>query len=113
MRLVAVTLTFALLSLGFAPAPFPKAERPARESAQRMQERILRECQQRLDELGVKWKFGQRGEWRTVNFNVVHPSGNSAMGGEFLAYDGDVARALRRVVVRVEEFLGHARRLKP
>jgi hypothetical protein len=27
MRLVAVTLAFALLSLGFAPASFPKAER--------------------------------------------------------------------------------------
>jgi hypothetical protein len=29
MRFVAVTLAFALLSLGFAPAPFPKAERRA------------------------------------------------------------------------------------
>jgi uncharacterized protein (TIGR03067 family) len=27
MRLLAVTLTFAVLSLGFAPAPFPKAQR--------------------------------------------------------------------------------------
>src|SRR5438067_2497211 len=32
MRLLAVTLALALLSLAFAPAPFPKAERPARES---------------------------------------------------------------------------------
>jgi hypothetical protein len=33
MRPVAFPLAFALLSLGFAPAPFPKAERPSpRES---------------------------------------------------------------------------------
>jgi hypothetical protein len=29
MRRLAVTLAFAVLSLGFAPAPFPKADRAA------------------------------------------------------------------------------------
>jgi hypothetical protein len=108
MRLVLLTLAFAVLSLGFAPAPFPKAERPERESEQTRRSRLLRECQRRLDELGVRWRL----ERSSVVFSVRHPSGGG-MGGSYGVDDGDVAGTLRRVVARVEEYMGYRPRLKP
>jgi hypothetical protein len=109
MRRIALPLAFALLSLGFAPAPFPKAARPARESEQRKQDRLLRECRRRLDELGVRWRL----ERHSVVFSVRHPSGGGGMGGSYGVDDGDVAGTLRRVVARVEGYLGLTPRLKP
>jgi hypothetical protein len=108
MRLVAMTLAFALLSLAFAPAPFPKAERQG-ESEQRKQERLLRECRRRLDELGVKWRL----QGDSVVFSFRQPVGSGQIGGSWGVDDGDVARTLRRVIVLAEEYLGLARRLKP
>jgi hypothetical protein len=108
VRPFVLTLALALPSLAFAPAPFPKAERPARESEQTRQERLLYECRRRLDELGVRWRL----ERRSVVFNVQHPNGGGGMGGSYGVYDGDVARTLRMVVVGVEEYLGLAPRQK-
>src|SRR4051794_9244042 len=104
MNRLAVTLAFALLSLAFAPAPFPKAERPACESEQTRRDRLMRECQRRLDELGVRWRL----EGHSVTFNVRHPGGGGGMGGSWGVQDGDVAGTLRRVVARVEQYLGLA-----
>jgi hypothetical protein len=108
VRLLAVTLALAVLSLAFAPAPFPKSER-ARESEQTRQARLLNECRRRLDELGVRWRL----ERHSVVFYVRHPGGNSGLGGDYGVDDGDVASTLCRVVVRAEEFLGRRPRLKP
>jgi hypothetical protein len=107
MRLLAVTLALAVLSLAFAPAPFPKAERPARESEQRKQERLLYECRRRLDELGIEWRL----EGHSVTFIVRRPGGG--MGGSYGVQRGDVAGTLRQVVASVEEYLGLAPRRKP
>jgi hypothetical protein len=114
MRRIVLTLLLALLSLGFAPAPFPKAERPpARESEQARRDRLLYECRQRLHELGVEWRVEERGDRRSVRFSVRHPGGKGTLGGDWGVSGGDLTRTLRQVVVRVEEFLGLAHRLKP
>jgi hypothetical protein len=94
-------LTFTLLSLAFAPAPFQKSERPARESQQAKQDRLLRECQQRLDELGVKWSL----ERQSVIFNVQQPGGGGGMEGSWGVQNGDLTGTLRRIIVRVEQYL--------
>jgi hypothetical protein len=104
-----IVLTLALLSLAFAPAPFPRIVRPARESEQTKQDRLVRECQRRLDDLGVKWRL----ERNSVIFTVHSPIGSSVISGDVPVHDGDVASTLRRVVARAEELLGHRPRLKP
>jgi hypothetical protein len=47
MRRLVVTFGLALLSLAFAPAPFPKADR------QTPRQRERRECEEQLEALGV------------------------------------------------------------
>jgi len=76
MRQTAVTLLLAAPSLAFAPAPFPKTERPAERKSEAAQ---LRECLRRLDELGVSWRFEVR--------------------------NGNLLPGLRRVVERAERFV--------
>jgi hypothetical protein len=102
MRLLTLTLT--LLSLAFAPAPFPKAARQPRESEQARRDRLLHECRRRLDELAVKWRL----ERQSVIFTVQHPSGGGGMGGTWGVRDGDLAVTLRRIIDRVEQYLGLA-----
>jgi hypothetical protein len=109
MRWCALLLLLAVLSLGFAPAPFPKSERPARESEQTRQERLLRACVRRLDELGVCWTL----RVGSVGFSVQHPGGSGDLRGSVVAEDGGVASTLLRVVARVERYLGLTPRLKP
>jgi hypothetical protein len=104
MRRVVLTLT--LLSLAFAPAPFPKAQRPARESEQTRQERLLRECRRRLDELGVKWQVvaGPRGDVVRFRLRMRMPNGTWGMDGERPIEGGDLTGALRWIAERTGEF---------
>jgi hypothetical protein len=107
MRRIVLTLPFVLLSLAFAPAPFAKPQRSPRETEQAKRDRVLHECRRRLDELGVTWRLDRQ----SVFFNVRHPNGGG-MGGSWGVRAGDVAGTLRRVIVRVEQYLGLAPGLK-
>jgi hypothetical protein len=96
MRLVAVTLTFALLSLGFAPAPFPKAPR------QTTLRRELREADRRLESLGVNWRIEGRGRSQIVRFSW-HPAGSClAVGAAYPVLGGDLVGALRDLASEFE-----------
>src|SRR5437870_4443064 len=53
MRRIALTLALAVLSLAFAPAPFPRAGRASRDAG----ERLMRECEARLRALGLSWRL--------------------------------------------------------
>jgi hypothetical protein len=98
-----LTLLLALSALAFAPAPFPKSERPAaRESEQMRRDRLLHECRRRLDELGVKWRL----ERQSVIFNAQQPNGGGGMAGSWGVQGGDLTGTLRRIIVRVEQYLG-------
>jgi hypothetical protein len=52
MRRLALPLLLALVSLSFAPAPFPKAERRPQETEE---SRAVRRYDARLRELGGSW----------------------------------------------------------
>jgi hypothetical protein len=96
MRRVIVTLT--LLSLGFAPAPFPKAERREPETPER---RALRECDRRLRELGVTWRLETRDGVPCVRFGT----GGGRGAGDFSCRrvrNGDVRDALQTILRYVE-----------
>jgi hypothetical protein len=106
-RLALLLLPLVVAPVVGAPAPFPKAERRPRESEQAKRDRLLHECKRRLDELGVKWRL----ERQSVIFNVQHPNGGG-MGGSWGVQNGDLTGTLRRVVARVEQFLGYSPRPK-
>jgi hypothetical protein len=71
MRQIVLTLT--LLSLAFAPAPFPRAERQHREPAEA---RLVREYDRRLRELGVSWELLTDGGEPRVSFTVARSGSN-------------------------------------
>jgi hypothetical protein len=89
MRLVAVTLAFALLSLGFAPAPFPKAGRQTERA------RSLREDTELLLGLGVAWVWENSNGKSWVRIEVRNGSGVVTLRGAFQVGDGDVADFVR------------------
>jgi hypothetical protein len=96
MRRVALTLGLALLSLAFAPAPFPKTDRLT------PRQREMLECERQLEALGITWRLEQRGE----DLIVVFVAGPGRLCNECRADDEDLAVTLRRVarfVVRVRE----------
>jgi hypothetical protein len=101
MRQIAVTLAFAVLSLGFAPAPFPKAERQA------PQQRAACECEARLRELGVRWRFLSRDGRRLFCFSASDLGGSGRdVYGEYPVGEGGVPATLREVLRAVEAILG-------
>ena len=106
MRQTAVTLLLAAPSLAFAPAPFPKTERPAERKSEAAQ---LRECLRRLDELGVSWRFEVRDGRRLLEYSVSRTAGAGGggvgIGGAFEIRDGNLLPGLRRVVARAERFV--------
>jgi hypothetical protein len=88
---IAPSLALAFLSLGFAPAPFPKADR------QTPQEQVMRECVQRLEQLGVSWHVESRDGELYVSFTTHRPE--SRMGGGLaMVSDGNLLMTLQRVV---------------
>ena len=100
MRRLALTLAFAVLSLAFAPAPFPRAERQTRDTRQQL---LTRECQRRLRELGVTCEVVTRDGAPCVRFDL----GNGPCGGGQAVYyyrvrNGDVPGTLRMVLRYVE-----------
>jgi hypothetical protein len=107
MRLVAMTLAFALAlqSLGFAPAPMPRTRREAPPPSR---ERLLAECRRRLDELGVRWRLEDRNGRRMVRFSVQHPNGGGMSGAD--SVDGDLADTLRDLIKLVEAFFRNPKR---
>jgi hypothetical protein len=99
MRRIAVTLAFAVLSLGFAPAPFPKAERATQRKSEAA---LVRQCLRRLDELGVELHVEDRGGRHAIRYRVSRPGAGTGYGGSF--GDANLLRALRRVVEIAERF---------
>ena len=99
MRQTAVTLLLAALSLGFAPAPFPKPDR------QTPRQRATRECHDRLEALGVMWRVELRDDDLLVFFSTRY---SRARGKDELVLkvsDDDVLgtlQSLARVVKRLE-----------
>jgi hypothetical protein len=106
MRRLVLPLVLAGLALASATlaAPAPLLRRD-REPPNQKQRRLLDEHSRKLLELGVKWHVADGARGKSIRFNVRHPDGNSAMGGDFLVYNGDVPGALQRVIRRVEAFL--------
>jgi hypothetical protein len=105
MRLIGLTLCLllALSSLAFAPAPLPRRDS---EAKQKSQERLLRVCSRRLDDLGVKWKQARtEGGHPVVQFVVERPEGKGSMSGGFPIYGDDLPGTLRLVIARVERYL--------
>ena len=92
MRLLAVTLALALLSLGFAPAPFPKSERRPETERQR----ALRDCEGRLEALGVRWRL-EYCQGGSVLFYSLRGSDGAQKGETCTDAPGDVLAALQRV----------------
>ena len=90
MRRIVLTLT--LLSLAFAPAPFPKAERRPETERQR----AMRECQGRLETLGVRWRLEYR-QGGSVLFYSLRDSDGAQKGETCTDAPGDVLAALQRV----------------
>ena len=85
-----LAVAFALLSLAFAPAPFPKAERPTR---QMLQQRAISECVRRLEELGVRWELSLDNGRGRVDFGVRGLAGASWFrNGDLLARSGTSSR---------------------
>jgi hypothetical protein len=99
MRRIALTLSLCLVSLGFAPAPFPRAERPIPPT---QQQRALAECVRRLDELGVQWQVLADQHGPTVHFAASRP-GRSLSGSRCVAEGGlpETLREVARIVERV------------
>jgi hypothetical protein len=92
-----LTLLLALSSLAFAPAPFPKSERPVRETQQARQERVLREWR-RLDDLGVSWRVVNDDGCDWVRFTF-----RNGGVGRWRVRDGDLPSALFKVAELVVE----------
>jgi hypothetical protein len=84
MRRIALTLLLALPPLAFAPAPFPKAERTRRESAEA---RLVRDYDRRLRELGVKWELVVKGDPH-VRFEIHRPGEATTRGICFMRQGG-------------------------
>jgi hypothetical protein len=105
-----IVLTFTLLSLAFAPAPFPRTERTAHESEQAKQVRLLHECRRRLDELGVKWQVvaGPRGNVVRFRVRVTTRNGAWGMNGDHPVEGGDLAGTLRLLADQVGDFAREA-----
>src|SRR3954469_13269060 len=96
----------ALASLAFAPAPFPKSERPVHESEQAKRVRLLHECRRRLDELGVQWQVvaGPHGDVGRFRVRVATRAGTLGMSGDHPVEGGDLAGTLRRLADQAGEF---------
>jgi hypothetical protein len=92
MRRIVLTLPFVLLSLAFAPAPFTKAERRPETERQR----AMRECHDRLEALGVRWRLEYR-QGGSVLFYSLRASDVAQKGETSTDASGDVLAALRRV----------------
>lgn len=104
MRRLALPLLFALASLAFAPAPFPRRDR---ETPARKRERVLSEYARRLDRLGVKWEVMDNGG-PAVRYDVRHPKDDSTFGGSIQFFGSDLPQVLLELIERVEAFLaGH------
>src|SRR4051794_2812306 len=99
---LALPLAFALLSLAFAPAPFPRAERPTRETRQ---QGLMRECVRRLAELGVEWSVHELGEQVAVQFTVNRPNNSGQMGGWHPTERDNLLATLQNVARQAERFL--------
>ena len=97
MRRIVLTLT--LLSLGFAPAPFPKTDRTPHETEQAKQVRILNQYRRALDELGVKWQVVHEPNRDVVRYSVrvATPNGGWGMRGECIVLNDDLTDTLRRL----------------
>ena len=102
MRRIVLTLLLALLSLAFAPAPLPKAERATHR---RSEAALVRECLRRLDELGVKWQIEYKGRRPLVRYRVVW----AGFGGSVQPGDGELLRVLRGIVANAEWSLNDQR----
>src|SRR5262245_26871003 len=87
-----IVLTLALLSLAFAPAPFPKAERRPETERQR----AMRECHGRLEALGVRWRLEYR-QGGGVLFYSLRGSDGAQKGETCTDVSGDLLGALQRV----------------
>lgn len=101
MRLTCLTLALALAlcSLAFAPAPFP------REREARAREKALRECEKRLEYLGVNWMLTSSEGQPELHFYVRHPvDPQRGMGGLSELRDGDLLRTLQHVQSRAEAY---------
>jgi hypothetical protein len=78
-RRTALPLALALVSLGFAPAPFPRAKH---RDQQTPEERAMRACEKRLDELGVRWQLTSRNGRDRVTFrSILSLVGSDDAGG--------------------------------
>ena len=107
MRKIALTLLLALPSLGFAPAPFPKAERAGPREAQ--QRRAVREYQSRLREFGLTCELvvGDGGPY--LRFGMRNPKGGGVEHlGSYPVRDGDVAGTLRLMIEYLQGLKGRA-----
>jgi hypothetical protein len=96
MPRLAVTLALAVLSLAFAPAPFPRAERPKRQT----QQQAMGECVRRLNELNVRWELSLDHGRGRVDFAVR----GRGYAGACWFRDDELLAALRDVIEMVERF---------
>jgi hypothetical protein len=94
MRRIVLTLLVALPSLAFAPAPFPKPERPARESEEA---RLVREYDARLRDLGVTWKLRTDYVRHHVSFEIRNGK-TLDFTGSCTVNDGNVLAALMTIL---------------
>jgi hypothetical protein len=98
MRRLLLTLT--LLSLAFAPAPWPKTHHRTPRERQ-----VLGECARRLDELGVRWELLSDGSGRrAVSFGFKRHLKIGGLGGDVTVKGDDLPGALREVILRAESF---------
>ena len=96
MHQIAVTLLLALLSLAFAPAPFPKV---CRETEQ---PRLVRQYDARLRELGVRWQLHQ--EWRRQSVSVEIREGETvSLIGRYEVLEGGLADTLEAILFDVQQ----------
>ena len=95
-------LLVAVLSLAFAPAPFPRADRQTRETRQQS---LMLECVGRLAELGVEWSVHELGERVAVQFTVNRPNNAGQMGGWHPTERDNLLATLQNVARQAERFL--------
>jgi uncharacterized protein (TIGR03067 family) len=73
MRLIAVTLGLALLSLAFAPAPFPKAARRGGDDEMSLRHFQGKWTHVRIETVGPN---GERSEWKNADVVAVRVKGD-------------------------------------
>jgi hypothetical protein len=93
MTRIALTLAFAVLSLGFAPAPFPRAEWRPETGWQR----ATRECRGRLEALGVRWRLERLEGGSVLVFSLRLRDGSQTREKRVEISDGNVLGMLQQV----------------